>query len=48
MGRFIKSRPCPRCGNFSLTYDNIGAIAVIIAVELGLVMRWRQSENAGD
>ena len=26
---------------------NIGAIAVIIAVELGLVMRWRQSENVG-
>ena len=21
MGRIIKSRPCPRCGNFSLTYD---------------------------
>ena len=21
MGRIIKFRPCPRCGNFSLTYD---------------------------
>ena len=26
---------------------NIGAIAVTIAVELGLAMRWRQSENVG-
>ena len=26
---------------------NIGAIAVTIAVELGLVMRWRQFENVG-